>query len=164
MKIRYTLLFLSFLFYITTAQSQESNPPALSAIQEADLKRDLYTLASDDMRGKRAGTIDELRAAAWVAEQAAKAGLEPAGEDGTFFQFFPLHRASISETSEISINNKALKLWSEAWVRRPQEAQVKGEVVWLNSLADTTANLNGKVVAMNLLPPDRLPEDWISLY
>lgn len=164
MKAKYTLPLILLLIFAGPAQSQDSNPPALSAIKEADLKRDLYILASDDMRGKRAGTIEELRAAVWVAEQAARAGLEPAGEDGTFFQFFPLHRATISETSEVRINNKALKLWSEAWVRRPQEAQVQGEVVWLNTLADTTANLKGKIVAMDLLPPDKLPEDWISLY
>lgn len=164
MKTTYTLLLLSFLFFAGPAQSQDTTAPALSAIKEADLKRDLFVLASDEMRGKRAGTIDELRAAAWLAEQASRAGLEPAGEDGTFFQLFPLHRATISERSKISINNNPLKLWSEAWVRRPQEAQVNGEVVWLNSLADTTANLQGKIIAMDLLPPDKLPEEWISLY
>lgn len=165
MKIKYPYLLIFILGLSLPVQSQKVSPPALSAIKEADLKRDLYILASDSMRGKRAGTIDELRAAAWIAEQAAAAGLEPAGEDGTFFQFFPLHRETIAETSTIHINKRPLKLWSEAWVTRPREARVNAEVVWLNSLADTsTTNLKGKVVAMNLLPPDKLPEDWISLY
>lgn len=164
MKPIYPLLLLLTIIFTVPTQSQNTTPPALSAIKEADLKRDLYILASDSMRGKRAGTIDELRAAAWIAEQAAKAGLEPAGEDGTFFQFFPLYRATISENSEVSINNNTLQLWSEAWITRPKGAQVDAEVVWLKSLSDTTANVKGKVVAMDLLPPDKLPEEWISLY
>lgn len=168
MKKRTILLLLPFLGVALNAVSQtnttKDSPPAISAIKEADLKKDLYALASDSMRGKRAGTIDELRAAAWVAEQAAKAGLKPAGEDGTFFQFFPLYRSTISETSKVTINGKQLPLWSDSWITRPQEAQIEAPVVWLNSMADTTANFKGKVVAMNLMPPDKLPEDWISLY
>lgn len=160
------LLFLAFGF-LNPLQSQDTDatlPPALNAIKQAHLKEDLYALASDSMRGKRAGTIDELRAAAWVAQQAAKAGLQPAGQDGTYFQYFPLHRATIAEISEIHINEKPLQLWEDAWVTRPLEAQVEGEIVWLTSLADTTSNLQGKIVAMELLPPDKLPEEWISLY
>src|ERR1700758_1635863 len=61
-------------------------PPALSAIREADLKKDIFELAGDAFRGRRAGTIDEMRAAAWVAQKAHEAGLKPAGEDGTYFQ------------------------------------------------------------------------------
>ena len=50
--------------------AQTQQPPALSAIKEADLKKDLFEMASDSMRGRRAGTLDEFRAAAWVAQQA----------------------------------------------------------------------------------------------
>lgn len=164
MKYSYALLLIMTLGFINPMLSQNTAPPGLSAIKQTELKEDLYALASDSMRGKRAGTLDELRAAAWVAQKAAEAGLQPAGVDGTYFQFFPLQRSGISEISKISINQKSLKLWEEAWVRNPQEAEVDGEIVWLNTLADTTANLEGKIVAMDLLPPDKLPEDWISLY
>jgi hypothetical protein len=37
-------------------------PAAMSLIREADLKRDLYAMAGDEMRGREAGTLDELRA------------------------------------------------------------------------------------------------------
>ena len=139
-------------------------PSGLSAIKTADLKKDLFTLASDSMRGKRAGTLDELKAAAWMAEQARKAGLEPAGDNGSYFQFFPLEREKVSEESKIKINGKDLKLWQEAWVRRPQPFSVKAPVVWFNSLSDTTQNVKGKVVAMNLLPPAKLPAEGMSLW
>ena len=139
-------------------------PVGLSAIKTADLKRDLFILASDTMRGKRAGTLDELKAAAWVAEQARKAGLEPAGDDGTYFQFFPLERSKVSEESTVKINGRDLKLWNEAWVRRPDEFSVNAPVVWMNSLADTVRDTKGKVVAMKLMPPDNLPAEGMSLW
>src|SRR3954468_16786265 len=89
----------------TSTKSSNSNlPPALSSIRESDLKHDMYYLASDSMRGRRAGTLDEFRAAAWMAEQAQKAGLKPAGDDGTYFQFFPLQRMMVADNSDIKVN------------------------------------------------------------
>lgn len=166
-KILFALFFIGFSasnFGQTNSQSKTERPPALLAIKESQLKQDLFTLAGDSLRGKRAGTIDELRAAAWIAEQAQQAGLLPAGEDGTYFQFFPLHRATIAENSNVNINGKTLNLWEEAWISRPMEANVAAPVVWLNSLADTTSAVQGKIIAMNLLPPDKLPAKDISLY
>lgn len=138
-------------------------PPSLSAIRETELKRDLFTLASDSMRGKRAGTLDEIMAATWLAQQAQEAGLQPAGDNGTYFQFFPLHRSKISEESKVKINGKDLKLWEEAWVRNPLETSVEAPVVWLDSINNTT-NLEGKVVAMKLMPPSKLPAEGMSLW
>src|SRR5688500_16962808 len=63
-------------------------PPALDAITEADLSRDLHVLAGDGMRGREAGTLDELRASVWLADRMREAGLEPAGEDGTYYQWW----------------------------------------------------------------------------
>ncbi|MCC9169042.1 M28 family peptidase [Pontibacter harenae] len=150
----------------SSADAPATSPPALDAIREDQLREDLFALASDDMRGKRAGTTDELRAAAWVAEQARKAGLEPAGDDGTYFQFFPLRRTHMADISQIQINGKSLKLWQEAWVTSPATSNLQNtSVVWLNSMADTTRqNIKGKVVAMELQAPSRLPAEGMSLW
>src|SRR6476469_8359570 len=56
-------------------------PAAFSAIREADLRRDVGEMASPAMRGREGGTIDEMRASVWVAEQYRKIGLKPMGED-----------------------------------------------------------------------------------
>jgi len=53
---------------------------AINAIREADIKSDIFTLAGDAMRGREAGTLDELRASMWLAERARAAGLLPAGD------------------------------------------------------------------------------------
>ena len=50
-----------------------------------ELRRDLYAFADDSMRGRESGTIDEHRAAAFLADRLKALGLEPAGDSG-FFQ------------------------------------------------------------------------------
>ncbi len=78
--------------------AQRKKAPA-DAIKQADLKRDLFLLAGDHFRGREKGTPDELKASMWLAEEVRKAGLEPAGDDGTFFQFFNLIRERVSNRS-----------------------------------------------------------------
>ena len=74
-------------------------PDPIDRIRESDLKRDLFALAGDAMRGREAGTIDEMTASAWVAERAREAGLQPAGDNGTYSQFFPLERLRVSAST-----------------------------------------------------------------
>src|SRR5215470_16667310 len=74
-------------------------PAAMSAIREADLKRDMYALAGDETRGREAGTLDEMRASMWLAEEMRKIGLAPRGEDGSWFQWWDMRRTRISTVS-----------------------------------------------------------------
>ena len=39
----------------------------IDRIREADLRSDLFALAGDAMRGREAGTLDEMTASAWAA-------------------------------------------------------------------------------------------------
>ena len=80
----------------------------IDRIREADLKRDLFALAGDEMRGREGGTLDEMTASAWVAERAREAGLLPAGDNGTYFQFFPLERLRVSPSSTVTVDGKPL--------------------------------------------------------
>lgn len=75
------LLTTAFIAVATVASAQRPDP--IENIREADIKRDLFALASDAMRGREAGTLDEMTASAWVAERAREAGLLPAGDNGT---------------------------------------------------------------------------------
>src|SRR6478672_13042483 len=87
-------------------------PAAYSAIREADLRRDVGEMASPGMRGREGGTIDEMRASIWVAEQYRKIGLKPMGEDGTYFQWFDMTRTRVSVTSsKASIAGQAMTLF-----------------------------------------------------
>lgn len=139
-------------------------PPALTAIKEADIKKDVFELAGDAFRGRRAGTVDEFRSAAWVAQRAQQAGLKPAGEDGTYFQFYNIHRTRVGGRGTFSINNQPLTLWKQVWPTQPLESHLNGPVVWLNSMADTTADLKGKIVAVKIVAPTPVPVKWVSLW
>ncbi len=163
MKKLFTILLLAGISLQSFGQSV-GNPPALTSIKEADLRKDIFELAGDAFRGRRAGTPDELRAAVWVAQKAMEAGLKPAGDDGTYFQFYNLKRSIVAGSGTFSINNKNLELWKQVWPTQPVETYLNGTVVWLNSMADTTKDLQGKVVAMKIIPPTPLPVSWISLW
>ncbi len=164
-----TLSALAFLLATTAqlfAQKKTTTdiPPALAYIKEADLKKDIFELAGDAFRGRRAGTPDELRAAVWVAQKAQEAGLKPAGDDGTYFQFYNIRRGRISAKSTMVINDQPLTLWKQYWVSQPVDASFDAPVQWLNSMADTTGDLQGKVVALNIIAPNPLPAKGMSLY
>jgi len=140
--------------------------PALEAIDSAQLRRDLFALAGDAMRGREAGTLDELRASGWVAERAREAGLEPAGDDGTYFQWWPMRRVRVSDASHVALDGVRLALWTDVAVVSPVDSAVDLPLVWIGGDAgDALARLDlrGRAVAARLVPPARPPVSWVSL-
>ena len=85
------------------AQNNKIKPALLSAIKEADLKKDLYEMADDHFRGREAGTLDELKVSMWLENKLRATGLKPAGDDGTYFQFFSMWRNRVAANSTIKI-------------------------------------------------------------
>ncbi|WP_395611523.1 M28 family peptidase [Allosphingosinicella sp.] len=65
---------------------------AQGPVTPADLLRHIRVLASDEYQGRAPGTDGERRTTAYIVEQFRARGLEPAGENGTWFQ--TLHLAS----------------------------------------------------------------------
>ena len=62
---------------------------ARRVIDTRDVRDHIGYLASDAMRGRATPSAELERAAAWIAERFAAAGLEPAGQDGGFAHFWP---------------------------------------------------------------------------
>src|SRR3546814_14944031 len=58
------------------------------------IETDVRKLADDAMEGRETGTRGYRMASAYVAERFAGIGLQPAGDDGTFFQRAPLLKAT----------------------------------------------------------------------
>ena len=131
-------------------------PAAYTAIREADLRRDVGEMASPAMRGREGGTLDEMRASMWVAEQYRRIGLEPMGDDGTWFQWFDIVRTRVSLAgSRASIGGQAMTLFGDMIPLNVVPAEASGAVLWVADAADTTADVRGRVVATPLLaaPP-----------
>ena len=129
-------------------------PRAIRAIREADLKRDLFAMASPAMRGREGGTLDEMKASIWVAQQYERIGLQPAGEDGTWFQWFNIVRTRVSTTSSrATVAGQPMALYADIIPLSVAPVEAAGPVLWLADATDTTADVRGRIVATTLLPP-----------
>lgn len=144
---------LLFIFFIISGGviAQTNNPPGLGLIRSEDLKTDLYALADAHFNGRSAGTLDELKASAWLAEKFRSIGLKPAGDDGTYFQYFTLWRNEIADNSTLQINNTPLKLWKDVMVTQMAEVSLNAPIIYLgDALTIDTNNIDvkNKVVAI----------------
>jgi len=129
-------------------------PAAMSVIREADLKRDLYAMASDDMRGREAGTLDEMRASAWVAEEMRKIGVAPMGENGTWYQWWNIRRARVSTvSSSVQLGGRPLSFWTEVTPTSNTAIDVSAQTIFVNDLTDTTVDVRGKIAVAVLIAP-----------
>lgn len=69
------------------------------------LKTQVGFLASDNLKGRRAGTPEETMAANFIASKFKEVGLVPKGDNGDYFQEFLINDGKvISKNSRISIN------------------------------------------------------------
>ncbi len=65
------------------------DPSNETLIRDQDLRRHVNRLASEEMEGRMTGTRGELLATEYAASVLSRLGLEPAGDDGSYFQSFP---------------------------------------------------------------------------
>lgn len=72
---------------LTAAQAAEKTP-----ISAERIKEDVRVLSSDEFLGRGPAEPGEEKTIAYLAQQFEKAGLEPAGENGSWFQDVPLVR------------------------------------------------------------------------
>lgn len=138
-----------------SAQPPTPKPPAaIALIREADLKRDMYALAGDSMRGREAGTLDEMRASMWLAEQMRQIGLKPAGENGSWFQWWNMRRTRISTpNSSVTLAGRPLALWTTITPTFNTAADVSGTTVFVGDGRDTTIDVRGRIAVATLVAP-----------
>ena len=145
-------------------QKKAPTPPANaeSAIKEADIKRDLFGLAGDRFRGREGGTLDELKASVWLADQIRATGMLPAGDDGTYFQWFSLQRTRLTKASTLRIGTHEIKLNEDGAVVAPTNASINAPLVYVGtgSAAELAkVDVKGKAVAVQIAGA---PTDGIS--
>jgi len=133
---------------VNGAQTQDP----IERIREADLKADLFTLAGDEMRGREGGTLDEMTASMWIAERARQAGLLPAGDNGTYFQFFPLERFRASASSLVTLGGKSLRMGRDVVTGNVVVANVDAPVVVATTEDLAEAAVTGKAVVVRFAP------------
>jgi hypothetical protein len=135
-------------------------------ITAADLERRLVLIAHDSMMGRESGSEGDYKAAEYVAAEFRRLGLEPAGENGTYFQTVPFWRAAVDPQSRIETHGTSLALGRDfvpASVAAPARSLDGVTVVYGGAIADTSRWISqqdalGKVVVIDVPgTPQRLP-------
>ncbi len=71
-------------------------------------------LSSDEMEGRDTGSPGYVRAAAIVAERLKAAGLEPLGDNGTWFQDVPMEETAITKAT-ITVGDRPLRFLHDVY-------------------------------------------------
>lgn len=142
----------SLLIIIAAATaSAQVKKPLVSAITDKDLRTDMYQIAADQFNGREAGTLDELKVAVWLANKAKEAGIKPAGDNGTYFQFYDMYRHQVLPASFVKLGSKSYKLWQDVLVTEVNPSKVEAPVLFLGSASPEEVAKNdiaGKAVAI----------------
>ena len=168
----------------TTAPAGTSTGATSADITEADLRRRLFLIADDSMMGRETGSEGAFKAADYIAAEFRRLGLEPGGENGTYFQTIPFWRAAVDPKSKLAVRSATpgstdavLALgrdWLPASFRAPgqQLSGVEGtRVVFGGSVSDTSTwiapeRAAGQLVVIDVPPgtspfgPATSPQRW----
>ncbi|HWL38659.1 MAG TPA: M28 family peptidase [Gemmatimonadaceae bacterium] len=131
-------------------------------ITPADVRSRIYLVAHDSMRGRQAGETGNVTMTGYLAAEIARIGLEPAGEDGTYFQTIPMVRRRSDPQSSLVVNAERLELFSDFVPVRPTSSLRSGTAlavsgagtVYGGRAGDTTVVLRpdqtaGKIVVLD---------------
>ncbi len=88
-------------------------------ITAADVKSRIYAISDDSMKGREAGAAGNFVMTTYLASEAARFGLEPGGENGTWFQVIPMIRRYADSASTLVVGGKSLELFTDYAPVRP---------------------------------------------
>src|SRR5438045_8642763 len=160
MRRRFALLLLLFTPAPVAAQAgppRTHRPaPTVPAVSPGDLMTRLYIFADDSMQGREAGTIGNVKGTDYIAAEIKRAGLVPAGDDGTYFQTIPLKTRTFDTTSTFAVAGAPLAAFTDfvALGPRPLESQALA-IVFGGEVGDSSALIapeqaSGKLVVLRV--------------
>jgi Peptidase family M28 len=130
--------------------------PTTAAITATDLKTRLFIFSDDSMGGRLLGSAGNYKGVEYIASEAKRFGLEPAGQDGTFFQNVPVDQRIFDDAATIAVDGTTLVPWVDFYPRDPGStirplngAQVIWGGVWSDSNSVIPDSMTrGKVVVI----------------
>lgn len=84
--------------------------PTTDAITVADLMTRLYRIADDSMGGRPTGSEGHLKVTQYIADEMRRLGLQPAGENGTYFQDIGMTRRGFAAGSSLRLGGRAFAI------------------------------------------------------
>lgn len=139
-------------------------PPQFIAIASTfDGERALqhvYTLTQAAWAGREAGTRGNDAAAHYIAELFAASGLEPAGDNGTYFQTFVLSRTALITTPELSLISQDGQIHSlqyrvdfhEILGEHAGNGQAESIIVYVKDVENQDIQLGGRILLTHAGP------------
>ncbi len=159
---------LTILLLLSTAAQSPKKPDAATAAWWSQT----VALSDDSMEGRDTGTEAYERAAKYVADQFKAAGLQPAGEKGTFFQRVPMHQIDLDkDKSSVEILNSEGKVAATlhfttevTTVPREQPLLIEAPLVLIGyGMPPADLDLKGKIaVFFSNIPAGLAPADRTS--
>jgi len=108
--------------------------PALEQITTTSLVSHIQRLSSDEFQGRAPATPGGELTTAYLAKELEALGLQPAGENGTFFQQVPIVESNVERTFTLSVPGNTYRYLRDvvafSGVERPR-VQVQGDVVFV---------------------------------
>lgn len=116
------------------AETAAAAGPALAEINAASLVKHLQTLSSDEFGGRAPATPGGERATEYLARELDALGLQPAGDNGTFFQQVPIVESTVDRGFTLSVPGTTYRYLRDivafSGVETPR-VQVQGDVVFV---------------------------------
>lgn len=143
-------------FVVGCAGASQRSPEAATvpAITTADLERRLRIIADDSMMGRESGSEGDFKTADYVASEFRRLGLEPAGENGTYFQTVPFWTAAADQSSQLRVGDKVLQVGRDflpGSLAAPRRELAGVEVVYGGSLGDPSTLISADQAADKLV-------------
>ena len=155
----------TLLFCINIAFAQTGDAAKYAGvITQADLKKHLTIIASDEFEGRETGTQGQRKAAAYIESQFKALGLKSAAALKGYQQLYPLYQDSLQETT-LTVNGKTAEFAKDfiAPLNTNETGKFKGKkIVFAGYGIDdpkysdyTDLNVKGKVVVIFLGEPKK---------
>jgi peptidase M28-like protein/PDZ domain-containing protein/PA domain-containing protein len=111
MKIRRIPILAGLAVAFACASAFAAAPEIVSGLSAARYLQDVWYLSRDEMKGRGDGTPELDQAADYIAAEFRKAGLQPAGENGSYFQNFDVTTGAVlGPKNSLEIAGRTLKI------------------------------------------------------
>jgi len=91
--------------------------PTTGAITAADLKTRLFIFADDSMQGRLLATAGNVKGVEYIANEVKRMGLEPMGDNGTYFQSVSVVDRKYDPASNFAVGSTSFSPWTDFALR-----------------------------------------------
>jgi Iap family predicted aminopeptidase len=140
---------------VQTPAPASKAPDAAATITPGDIYARISFLASDALKGRDTPSQGLEAAAAYIASEYRRLGLEPQGENGTYFQRYPYTIRTIqAQSARVDITTRdqttTLKFADDFFAFAGTPDQTSGELIQIADKIEAGIPLNGRIPVVRI--------------